>query len=163
MLYWKVLQWAGTQEEKIAHLELALERTAITTCSARSTRRSTAASWEDVHKRPADGGAARGPTGAALLSNGVPAAGAFSKMRFSLALDARAQAVQVLELVRRKSGHQNVLFLIDEARQYVAPQGELILNLDGLARNLKELGQGPGVDCGNGAADADGDRGAGDL
>src|SRR5664279_4185695 len=47
-----------------------------------------------------------------------------------------------LELMRRKSGKQNILFLIDEAGQYVAPRGELILNLDGLARNFKELGQG---------------------
>ena len=46
------------------------------------------------------------------------------------------------DLVRRKSGRQNVLFLIDEAGQYVAPRGDLILNLDGLARNVKELGQG---------------------
>ena len=28
---------------------------------------------------------------------------------------------------------------MDEVGQYVAPRGELILNLDGLARNLKEL------------------------
>src|SRR5690606_8052273 len=46
------------------------------------------------------------------------------------------------ELVRRKTGSDCILFLIDEAGQYVAPRGELILNMDGLARNLKELGQG---------------------
>ena len=45
-------------------------------------------------------------------------------------------------MIRRKTGRQNVLFLIDEAGQYVAPRGELILNLDGLARSFKELGQG---------------------
>jgi len=32
--------------------------------------------------------------------------------------------------------------LIDEAGQYVAPRGELILNLDGLVRDFKELGHG---------------------
>src|SRR5438876_9534694 len=48
----------------------------------------------------------------------------------------------MIELVRRRTGRQNVLFLVDEAGQYVAPRGELILNLDGLVRNLKELGQG---------------------
>jgi hypothetical protein len=37
---------------------------------------------------------------------------------------------------------ENILFLIDETGQYVAPSGDRILNLDGLARNLKELGQG---------------------
>jgi len=54
----------------------------------------------------------------------------------------RDQTQRMIALARRKSGYENVLFLIDEAGQYVAPRGELILNLDGLARNLKELGQG---------------------
>ena len=48
----------------------------------------------------------------------------------------------MIALARKTSGYKNVLFLIDEAGQYVAPRGELILNLDGLARNLKELGKG---------------------
>lgn len=54
----------------------------------------------------------------------------------------RTRAQEIIELVRRKSGQENILFLIDEAGQYVAPRGELILNLDGMARNLKELGHG---------------------
>ena len=54
----------------------------------------------------------------------------------------RDLAREIIDLVRRKTGHKNILFLIDEAGQYVAPRGELILNLDGLARNLKELGKG---------------------
>src|SRR5207248_729283 len=68
--------------------------------------------------------------------------GAFRSLRFSLAGDIRDRARETLDLIRRKTGRQNVLFLIDEVGQYVAPRGELILNLDGLARNFKELGQG---------------------
>src|SRR5581483_5162190 len=67
---------------------------------------------------------------------------AFRSLRFSLASNVRDLAADILDLVQRKSGRRNVLFLIDEVGQYVAPSGALILNLDGLARNLKELGQG---------------------
>jgi hypothetical protein len=63
-------------------------------------------------------------------------------LRFDEAEDVREQTRRIIELARRKSGYQNILFLLDEAGQYVAPRGELILNLDGLARNLKELGKG---------------------
>ena len=64
-------------------------------------------------------------------------------------------AREMIDLSRRRMKCDNILFLIDEAGQYVAPRGELILNLDGLARNLKELGPGQGVDRGDGSANAD--------
>ncbi|MEH2451334.1 hypothetical protein [Nostoc sp.] len=44
--------------------------------------------------------------------------------------------------MRQRTKCENILFLLDEAGQYVAPRGELILNLDGMARNFKELGEG---------------------
>ena len=69
--------------------------------------------------------------------------GDFRSLKFEEATDVGIWVERLMiELARRKSGHKNILFLIDEAGQYVAPRGELILNLDGLARNLKELGRG---------------------
>jgi hypothetical protein len=65
-----------------------------------------------------------------------------ARLHDSVEDDLRDRARRIIELVRRKSGKENILFLIDEAGQYVAPSGDRILNLDGLARNLKELGQG---------------------
>src|SRR5262249_55608523 len=68
--------------------------------------------------------------------------GDFRSLKFDLAIDVRMQAERMISLAQKASGYKNVLFLVDEAGQYVAPRGELILNLDGLARNLKELGKG---------------------
>ena len=48
----------------------------------------------------------------------------------------------MIDIVRQKSGKQNVIFIIDEVGQYVASRDNLILNLDGLAKNLKRLGNG---------------------
>ena len=49
---------------------------------------------------------------------------------------------EMLDIVRERSGKQYVIFVIDEVGQYVAPRPHLILNLDGLAKNLKNIGGG---------------------
>ena len=49
---------------------------------------------------------------------------------------------EMLDIVRERSGKQYVIFIIDEVGQYVAPRPNLILNLDGLAKNLKNIGGG---------------------
>jgi hypothetical protein len=54
--------------------------------------------------------------------------------------DQRVQ--EMIDIVRAKSGKQNIIFIVDEVGQYVASRDNLILNLDGLAKNLKRLGDG---------------------
>jgi hypothetical protein len=49
---------------------------------------------------------------------------------------------EMIEIVRRKSGKEHIVFVLDEVGQYVAARDSLILNLDGLAKNLKSLGDG---------------------
>ena len=49
---------------------------------------------------------------------------------------------EMIDIVREKSGREHVLFIIDEVGQYVASRTDLILNLDGLAKNLKSIGDG---------------------
>ena len=48
----------------------------------------------------------------------------------------------MIELIRRKSGKKNIIFIVDEVGQYVSAKPNLILNLDGLAKNLKQVGGG---------------------
>lgn len=45
----------------------------------------------------------------------------------------------MVETVRRRSGKENVVFVLDEVGQYVAASDDKILNLQGLAENLKNL------------------------
>ncbi|NCC22319.1 MAG: BREX system P-loop protein BrxC [Alphaproteobacteria bacterium] len=49
---------------------------------------------------------------------------------------------EMLDIVREKSGKQYILFVIDEVGQYVGSRPNLILNLDGLAKNIKAQGNG---------------------
>ena len=48
----------------------------------------------------------------------------------------------MIDLMRRKSGKKQVIFIIDEVGQYASAKQSLILNLDGLAKNLKQVGAG---------------------
>lgn len=49
---------------------------------------------------------------------------------------------EMLEIVRDATGKQHVIFIIDEVGQYIGSRSNLILNLDGLAKNLKQIGDG---------------------
>lgn len=143
VLYWKVLQWAGySKEEKLASLEFRLEKEGRLDDFRQEYAARFGGSWDDIHNDPLLGIARADEIVPKFFPKEFPERGAFRQLRFSLATDVRERAAEMLDLIRRKTGRQNVLFLIDEAGQYVAPRGELILNLDGLARNFKELGQG---------------------
>ncbi len=143
VLYWKVLQWAGySKEEKLAHLELRLDSEGRLDAFREAYKIQFGIDWEADHNDPLIGIARADQIVPQFFPKEFPVPGAFRSLHFSLAGDVRDRARETLDLIRRKTGRQNVLFLIDEAGQYVAPRGELILNLDGLARNFKELGQG---------------------
>lgn len=143
VLYWKVLQWARySKEEKVAHLELRLDRDGRLDEFRRAHTEMFGTEWDAIHNDPLTAVTHADRLAPRFYPQEFPDSGVFIKMRFSLANDLRDQVAEMLDLVRRKSGCENVLFLIDEAGQYVAPRGELILNLDGLARNVKELGCG---------------------
>lgn len=55
-------------------------------------------------------------------------------------MDDRVQ--EMIDLIRDVSGKQNVIFVIDEIGQYVGSNQNKILDLQGLAENLKTLGGG---------------------
>lgn len=143
VLYWKVLQWAGfSKEKKTAQLEFTLDRRGIYDDFKGNYRARYDGEWEEIHNDPLIGVARASEIVPELMPDDFPTPESFRSLRFEEARDVRDLAREIIELCRRKTGHENILLLIDEAGQYVAPRGELILNLDGLARNFKELGKG---------------------
>ena len=54
--------------------------------------------------------------------------------------DERVQ--EMLDLIRRKASTDKIIFVLDEVGQYIASRDDLILNLDGLAKNMKNIGRG---------------------
>ena len=143
VLYWKVLQWAGfSKEKKTAQLEFTLDRRGKYDEFRERYRERYKGEWDEIHNDPLIGVARAAQIVPEVLPEDFPTPESFRGLRFEEARDVRDLAGEIIELCRRKTGHENILLLVDEAGQYVAPRGELILNLDGLARNLKELGKG---------------------
>lgn len=144
VLYCKVLQWAGYSENlKLASLEQRLEREdRYDTFKARAAVLLGGMAWEAVHNDPL------------VVDEIVPTLAhefypEFYKTLTSFTSNTEdifrfedKRVEEMLDVVRRKSGKPNVLFILDEVGQYVASRQELILNLQGLAQNLKRLGRG---------------------
>ena len=143
VLYWKVLQWAGySKEKKLARLELTLDQRGKLDDFRKAYRERYKDEWDSIHNDPLLGVARAAEIIPKVLAEEFPTPESFRTLRFDEARDIRDLAREMIELCRHMTKRENILFLIDEAGQYVAPRGELILNMDGLARNLKELGQG---------------------
>ena len=143
VLYWKVLQMAGySKEKKLAQLELTLTKRNLYDDFKVTYEQTYGQPWEEIHNDPLLGVSRASKLLPAFMPQDFSREDSFSRLRFEMADDVRDLARQLIQVVRETTGRENILFLIDEAGQYVAPRGELILNLDGLARNLKELGQG---------------------
>ena len=52
------------------------------------------------------------------------------------------QVEEMLAIARDATGKDYIIFIVDEVGQYVGSRQNLILNLDGLAKNLKSIGDG---------------------
>lgn len=143
VLYWKVLQWAGfSKEKKIAQLEFTLDRRGKYDDFREKYRTRYNGEWEAIHNDPLIGVARAAKIVPEVLHDDFPTPESFSGLRFEEARDVRDLAREIIDICRQKSGHENILLLVDEAGQYVAARGELILNLQGLSQSLKELGKG---------------------
>lgn len=143
VLYWKVLHWLGySKDKKLASLELLLERQGKLDTFQQLYRERWGEDWETIHNDPLLGTARGAQVVPVVLPQDFSTPESFSELEFDLAQNLNDLAQEMIDLVRHKTGRQNILFLIDEAGQYVATRGELILNLDGFVRAFKELGQG---------------------
>ena len=144
VLYLKVLQWAGYSEDlKVAELERMLEMDGrLDAFLSRAREELDGIEWAEVRNQP-------------LVANQIAArlATEFYPKLFSQAEDfqnltlhvnkSEVQRVEeMINLIRQKSGKKNILFIVDEVGQYASAKANLILNLDGLAKNLKQLGNG---------------------
>lgn len=49
---------------------------------------------------------------------------------------------EMIDMIREKSGKRNVIFIIDNAGEYVAASDKLIIDLHDLAKNIRQMGCG---------------------
>jgi len=144
VLYFKVLQWAGySRNIKVAAFERLVEKENRTEELHRLVAEaSPGVTWGRVQNNPLAIDGLIPKIAHEMYPGLFPDANSFSSdtegfLQFE---DQRVQ--EMIDIVREKSGKENIIFIIDEVGQYVASRDNLILNLDGLAKNLKRLGDG---------------------
>ncbi|WP_213286691.1 BREX system P-loop protein BrxC [Bradyrhizobium sp. sGM-13] len=144
VLYFKVLQWAGySRNLKVAAFERMIEKDNRTEeLHRRVAAALPGASWDRVQNNPLAIDGLIPKIAHEMYPGLFPEAKSFSSSTegFFQFEDQRVQ--EMIDIVREKSGKQNIIFIVDEVGQYVASRDNLILNLDGLAKNLKRLGDG---------------------
>jgi hypothetical protein len=144
VLYWTVMKWAGyPKDRKLAYLQLMLERGGqMAEFEKRIIAKAKGKAWSDILNQPL----VAQEFASALASEFYPDVFKTPKDFKDLKVDdvqfENERVREMLELIRRKSGRENIIFILDEVGQYVAARDNLILNLDGLAKNIKLLGSG---------------------
>lgn len=144
VLYLKVLQWAGYSEDiKIAELERMLEKDGkLAEFQKRAMDELEGIEWLDVHNQPLVANSIATRLAAEFYPKLFPTPEAFHQISVDVMKSEVKRSEEMLALIRRRSGKKNILFIIDEVGQYVSAKPNLILNLDGFAKNLKQLGGG---------------------
>lgn len=144
VLYFKVLKWAGYSDNLVvADFERHLERDGrLAELEARIASQFPGKTWADVHNSPLLVSALLPRIAHDFYPELFTTPTAFTAEMKGWTKSQDQQIQEMLAIVRAKSGKPNILFIVDEVGQYVAARDNLILNLDGLAKNLKRLGDG---------------------
>jgi len=145
VLYAKVLQTLGySAVPKLADVEVRLdeEHRLDAFRAAYRERFPGKGEWEQVHDDPLIGPARAAQLVPLFLGDDFPTPDSFRSQHFQERLQVSELAERMIRLLRAKTGREQILFLVDEVGQYVAPRTDLMLNLDGLARSFKEIGRG---------------------
>lgn len=144
VLYFKVLKWAGYSDNLVvADFERHLERGGrMAELEARIANQFPGKTWSDVHNSPLLVSALLPKIAHEFYPDLFTTPTAFTAEMKGWTKSQDQQTQEMIDIVREKSGKQNIIFIVDEVGQYVASRDNLILNLDGLAKNLKRLGEG---------------------
>lgn len=143
VLYYKVLQWAGySRNLKVAALERRLEKDGRHLEFLEKVEEQAEMTWETVQNDPLVVDSIVPEIAHQMYPNLFPTEKAFRSSTDGIFQFENERVREMIQLIREKSGKEHVIFIVDEVGQYVASRDNLILNLDGLAKNLKQLGDG---------------------
>ena len=144
ILYWTVMQWAGySRDRKTAYLQFKLERDKKWDAFEKRVKElRNGRSWADIVNDPIVAAKTASVLACEFYADTFPDEKAFANLKLDEAIHEDERTAEMLDLIKRRSGKSSVIFILDEVGQYVAATSNLILNLDGFARNLKTLGKG---------------------
>ena len=143
VLYYKVLQWAGySRNLKVAALERRLQKDGRYNEFTDRFQRQSGQPWEDSQNDPLAVDSLIPEIAHEMYPQLFKTPEAFTTEPGDFVRFENERVQEMIDIVRQKSGKDCILFVIDEVGQYISSRPNLILNLDGLAKNIKSLGYG---------------------
>ena len=144
VLYAKVLKWAGySTDAKTAYLEFLLEKDEkLEQFKKRIVELTKGKKWEELQDQPLLVKSYASKLASEFYQNIWPDSKTFNEIKMEQMLSENDRIKEMLDLIKRKGGKENIIIILDEVGQYIAARDELILNLDGLSKNIKSLGNG---------------------
>lgn len=143
VLYYKALQWAGySQNLKVAALERRLQKDGRYDEFTARIEQEAGVPWLEVQNDPLVIDSLLPEVAHELYPNLFKSTTAFSTETADIVRFETDRVKEMIDIVREVSGKRFIIFIIDEVGQYVGSRPNLILNLDGLAKNLKTIGDG---------------------
>lgn len=144
VLFYKVLQWAGySRNLKVAALERKLKKEGRYQEFLDAFKEEAGGEeWENYRDAPLEIEAIVPEIAHKLYPDIFKTPTSFTTETNEYIVFENDRVREMLEIAREASGKEYIIFIIDEVGQYVGPRPNLILNLDGLAKNLKNIGDG---------------------
>jgi len=144
VLYFKVLQWAGySRNIKVAALERRLEKDGrYEEFLLKIEAALPGVTWQELQNDPLVVDGLVPDIAHQMYPMLFPTQGSFSTNTDGFFQFENARVEEMINIVRQKTGKQHIIFIVDEVGGYVSSRDNLILNLDGLAKNLKAIGKG---------------------
>ena len=144
IIYNEVMKWANyASEEKMALFERMLEIDGKLDNFKKTLRDEKATDWDEVkHNDPLKAKAMAQNMAPILYPEIWADARSFQIMQIDSIESEQERMIKMLALIRKRTGHDNVIFIVDEVGQYISAKDDLILGLQGTLHNLKDIGQG---------------------
>ncbi|MEW8417170.1 MAG: BREX system P-loop protein BrxC, partial [Candidatus Thiodiazotropha endolucinida] len=144
VLYYKVLQWAGySRNLKVAAFERKLKKDGRHDEFLQAFRDQTGGEeWKDYRNDELVVDSLIPEIAHQMYPALFKTPSSFSTETSEVIRFENDRVEEMLEIAREATGKDHIIFIIDEVGQYVGSRQNLILNLDGLAKNLKNIGDG---------------------
>ena len=143
VLYYKILHYAGySRNLKVAALQRRLRTEGRYAEFEQAFRDETGEKWADYQDDDLVVDSVVPRLAHKLYPNLFRSDQAFTTATADTVYLMNDRVQEMIDVVREASGKQHIIFVIDEIGQYVGSQQNKILDLQGLAQNLKDLGHG---------------------
>lgn len=143
VLYYKVLQWAGySRNLKVAAFERKMQKDGRYKEFKQRILSDLEVEWASVQNDPLVVDSMIPEIAHQMYPELFKSPTAFSTETKDFVQFETERVKEMIDIVQETTNKKYIIFIIDEVGQYVGSRQNLIINLDGLSKNLKNIGEG---------------------